>query len=214
VKRILKLGDVQEMLCDVKREAEFEEGLARMGCAFEPVFAGGLRQTWCESSSHPSSFWNVQSLTNVEGIVEPISKHYDHITRAFRADEVRKNMRYTPEMLVAIKAARREKVANKTRELMRERQGEILRRSILRQNKGPPAHILARMTPEQRQMDKVARSVSEVGCVAQVKRKLGFKLRNPDAWKAEDGGGKDTGKLAKEIMKENTRRMAIQEDVY
>ena len=50
-KRILKLGALQEMLCDVKREAEFEEGLARMGCAFEPVFAGALKQTWCKSSS-------------------------------------------------------------------------------------------------------------------------------------------------------------------
>jgi len=131
-------------------------------------------------------------LTTLKGTVEPISKHYDHITRALRADEVRKNMRYAPEMLAAIKAARPEKVANKTSELMRERQGEILRRTILQQNKGPPAHILARMTPEQRQMDKVAGGVSEVGYVAQVKRKLGFKLRNPDAWKAEDGGGEDT----------------------
>ena len=39
-RRILKLGGLQEMLCDVTREAEFEEGLANMGCAFEPVFAG------------------------------------------------------------------------------------------------------------------------------------------------------------------------------
>jgi len=169
------------MLCDVKREAEFEEGLARMGCAFDPVFARGLRQTWCKSSISSLLLLEQSVVDEVEETVEPINKHHDHITRALRADEVRKNMRYTPEMLAAIKAARRVKVANKTRELVRERRGEILCRTILWRNKGPPAHILARMTPAQRQMDKVSRSVSDVGYVARVKRKLGVKLRNPDA---------------------------------
>ena len=40
--------------------------------------------------------------------------------------------------------------------------------SSLGANKGPPAAVLRRMTPEQRKMDKVARSLSEVGWVFRV----------------------------------------------
>jgi hypothetical protein len=37
------------------------------------------------------------------------------------------------------------------------------------------------MSPERREMDKVSRSLSEVGYVALVKRRLGFKLKDPEA---------------------------------
>lgn len=141
--------------------------------------------------------------------MQPLQQARAGITEKLNCDVARKDMQYTPEMLEAIKAARREKVVNKTRELSRERRGEVLRRTILRQSKGPPAHVLAKMTPEQRKMDKVARSVSEVGYVAQVKRKLGFKLRDPEAWKMEIGSLKDKTRLnrmSKEFSDENARR--------
>ena len=37
------------------------------------------------------------------------------------------------------------------------------------------------MSPERREMDKILRSLSEVGYVALVKRLLGFKLKDPEA---------------------------------
>ena len=62
-----------------------------------------------------------------------------------------------------------------------ERRGEVLKSTLRRQRKGPPAHILAKMSPERREMDKFSRNLSEVGYVALVKRRLGFKLKDSEA---------------------------------
>lgn len=140
---------------------------------------------------------------------EPIVVAKAEIDNAFKRTDEIAQAPYPPEMLESIKQARREKIANKTRELARERRGEILQRTKLRQNKGPPPHVLAKMTPAQRKMDKIVRNVSEVGYVAQVKRKLGFKLRDPDAWKKENGSleNKETlDRITRDIINENMRR--------
>ncbi|RDB25846.1 hypothetical protein Hypma_006712 [Hypsizygus marmoreus] len=189
-KRILRLYELQENMQDLLLEAEFEQELAEhVGNDYKVpfVFRGSALEGW----------------------MNPINEAQDEINETFARNTARQNMKYTPEMLATIKAARKEKVANKTRELNQERRGEILRRTILRSNKGPPAHVLAKMTPEQRMMDKVARSVSEVGYVAQVKRKLGFKLRSPDAWKVENGSSENKewlDQMSRDIMEENERR--------
>jgi hypothetical protein len=118
-------------------------------------------------------------------------------------------MTYSPEMLATIKRARREKILNKTRERERERRGEVLGRTIRRRNKGPPAHVLALMTREERHMDKVVRDVSEVGYVGQVKRRLGFRLRDPEGWKVEIGKVEDKERLDAMmgmVVNENERR--------
>jgi len=65
------------------------------------------------------------------------------------------------------------------------------------------------MTAEERRIDKLARHVSEVGSVAMAKRKLGYKLKDPNAWKKEMGSPEDKERLdrmAKEIRLENERR--------
>ena len=82
-----------------------------------------------------------------------------------------------------MKEARREKIRNKTRERERERRGEVFKAVRERQAKGPPAHVLARMSPERRRLDKVVRSLSEVGYVAMVKKKLGFRLKDDETWR-------------------------------
>jgi hypothetical protein len=114
-----------------------------------------------------------------------------------------------------IKQARREKIANKTRELERERRGEVIARTIKRRNKGPPAHVLSRMSDEERRLDKIARSsVSEVGYVGLVKRRLGFKLRDPERWKAEGGWEADKQKvdeMMRGVERENERRRQVVE---
>lgn len=115
---------------------------------------------------------------------------------------------YHPEMVEAIFEARREKIRNKTREKERERRGEMTLSAIRRGRKGPPAHVLARMSPERRKMDKVARSLSEVGYVALVKRRLGRKLKDAEAG-LELGEKENRALLDKAtdmIRKENRRR--------
>ncbi|KAI0926818.1 hypothetical protein AcV5_007506 [Taiwanofungus camphoratus] len=139
----------------------------------------------------------------------PLQQRLDEIIQTYKCDVARLTRPYPPELLAAIKAARREKVANKTRERERERRGEVLRCTLRRRRRGPPAHVLATMTAKEKHMDKVARSVSEVGYVGQVKRALGFRLRRPDAWKVETGSLEDKprlDRLTEEIRAENARR--------
>jgi len=122
-------------------------------------------------------------------------------------------MKFPPELVEAVFEARREKIRNKTREKERERRGEVLRSTLKRQRRGPPAHILSMMTPEQRHMDKVARSLSEVGYVALVKRRLGFKLKDPEA--GLELGEKENRPLLDEALEliraENSKRAEEEE---
>lgn len=139
----------------------------------------------------------------------PLADVYTGLLETYKLDEARSRSQFPPEMLRAIKQARRDKIQNKTRELDRERRGEILRRTIRRRNKSPPAHLLTTMTAEERRLDKVVRSVSEVGYVGMVKRKLGWKLKDPEAWKKEDGSPEDKPRLDRmleELRAENEKR--------
>ena len=138
----------------------------------------------------------------------PIKQVLREMDETFIRDQERANRPFPPELLEDIIEARRTKIRNKTREKERERRGEILKSTLRRQRKGPPAHILAKMSPERRRMDKVARSLSEVGYVALVKRRLGMRLRDPDAG-LELGEEKNRPLLshaASMVNKENRRR--------
>ena len=44
-----------------------------------------------------------------------------------------------------------------------------------------------RMSEKERMVWWVSKSVSEVGYIGMLKRRLGIKLKDPDAWKREDG---------------------------
>lgn len=113
-------------------------------------------------------------------------------------------MPYPPELLELTARARREKCVNKARERQRELRGEVLSITLKRRRKGPPAHVLAKMTPEERRMDKIVRSgVSEVGYVGMTKRRMGWKLRDGGTGLArEDGLG--LGKEQKTRLKRLT----------
>ena len=131
------------------------------------------------------------------------------LSEGFELDRTRQISPYPAEMLAAIKEARREKIRNKTRERERWRRGEVTNRLRKLMNKGPPAHVLSRMTEEQRRMDRIARSPSEVGYVAQVKRQLGHKLRDDETWRVELGKPENRGtldRIEEEIEGENARR--------
>ena len=119
-------------------------------------------------------------------------------------------MPFPPELVEQIERARKDKTRNKQHEFRRELRGEVVNKTIQRRNKQPPGHIYEKMSPLRRHWDEVSRSsVSEVGYVGWVKRKLGFKLRDPDAWKVEVGKDVDQPRLnalEMEIRKENERR--------
>ncbi|KAI0754714.1 hypothetical protein C8Q80DRAFT_1093371 [Daedaleopsis nitida] len=141
----------------------------------------------------------------------PIKDVMDGISDSFDRERARLQQPYPPEMLEAIKEARREKVRNQTRERMRWRRGEVTNRLLKRMRQGPPAHVLALMTDKQRRMDRIARGAGEAGYVAQVKRRLGHKMRDPDAWKTEFGQPENRGVLERmeaDIDAENQRRRA------
>ena len=101
-----------------------------------------------------------------------------------------RNRAVTPlskEMQEIIIEARREKVRNKTREKERERRGEVLRSTIRRRRKGPPAHVLEHMSEADRKRDKILRGVSEVGYVGMVKSMSGRRMKKPNLWRELEG---------------------------
>lgn len=114
-----------------------------------------------------------------------------------------------------VQKARWYKWENKLRERQREERGEVLPITLRRARKRPPAHILSLMTDEQKRLDVISRSsVSEVGYVGYVKKKLGWKLRNPDAWKVENGlreNAEALDKMDASIREENERRRQASE---
>ncbi|KAI0631917.1 hypothetical protein C8Q77DRAFT_1218511 [Trametes polyzona] len=139
----------------------------------------------------------------------PINDDLKELGKSFEREKKRARTPYPPELLEQIKAARRAKVENKTRERERERRGEMTKRLLRQMRQTPPAHRLALMSPRERRLDAIARGASEVGYVGQVKRELGFKLRDPDAWEVELGRPENRemlDRMAQEIEEENARR--------
>ena len=111
---------------------------------------------------------------------------------AFHRGAARAKTPYPQSLLDQLKKARTERILNKTNERRRELRGEITPSLLKKLRKGPPAHILSRMTPTKRRLDRVARSPSEVGFVAIAKNKLGRRLKNPLASLAEESPEKKT----------------------
>jgi hypothetical protein len=108
--------------------------------------------------------------------------------------------------LAQLKAARREKVANKTREHERERRGEVLSATRRQSRLGFPAHVLARWDPEVRKANLIARrSVGVVGYVGQVKRALGYKIP-PEEDQVDELTREKLDRLEEELRRSNRSR--------
>ncbi|KAF9002935.1 hypothetical protein BDQ17DRAFT_510015 [Cyathus striatus] len=181
------LHAMHDLISHITEEAKFEYSLQKM---------------------HPEA--NIPAIFNGEPYqewIEPFRWKITQLMKYREREDQRVNTPLSPELLAQIKQARRNKIENKTREREREQRGEILKNTLKRMRKGPPAHVLALMSPEKKRMDRIARSVSEVGYVAQVKKKLGHKLRDPEAWKKEESLEKkeELDKLAEFIREENRR---------
>ena len=63
----------------------------------------------------------------------------------------------------------------------------MTRKWLKRRRSRPPSLMRYRMTEKEKMTWWVSKSVSEVGYIGMLKRKLGIKLKNPDAWKREHG---------------------------
>ncbi|EKM51750.1 uncharacterized protein PHACADRAFT_199254 [Phanerochaete carnosa HHB-10118-sp] len=187
-RRLMRYLAYNEQMRDIKREAQIETMLARSHKQMLPFFFAGAQDEW----------------------MKPIREHQALMELSYAREYQRANASFPPKMLKQVKNARRMKVENKTRERQRELAGQVINRTIRRARRGPPAHVLTFMTPRRRYYDRVARSsVTEVGYVGWVKKKLGFKLKNPDPFAVENGKEADQPKLdaeEEEIRKENLRR--------
>ncbi|KAF7345506.1 hypothetical protein MVEN_01569100 [Mycena venus] len=167
-RRLARDEQLSEFMNDLRREAAFEEGIVRSagGPFFERVYSGDAEQEW----------------------LYPLKAARADLGALLERDIARSQMPVPPALAETLRAARREKVANKTRERMREQRGEVLRCTIERARKGPPAHVLVRMTAAERRADQIIRGVGEVGYVGMVKRRMGVKLRDGGKGLARENG--------------------------
>ncbi|KAH9851702.1 hypothetical protein C2E23DRAFT_732488 [Lenzites betulinus] len=187
-RRIARRDEMQEMTALLEAERTFETQLSN---------ATGVRA------------FKRDFVEGFDGWRAPLAEDAKAMKASLERERARLRTPFPPELLEQIKSARRARIENKTRERERERRGEMTNRLLRQMRKSPPAHMLALMSPRRRRMDSIARSVSEVGYVAKVKRALGYKLRDPHAWEAELGPKEKMemmNRMAEEIEQENIRR--------
>jgi hypothetical protein len=147
---------------DLQIEDKFEDSLAAQG--------GGARFENCFSGQSSAAAWRA-----------PLDSHLVDIQAAYDRDAARAARPAPPELLSQLKAARREKVANKTRERERQMRGEVLSATRRQSRVGFPAHALARWDPEASKANLIARrSTGVAGYVGQVKRALGHRIPPED----------------------------------
>ena len=96
-------------------------------------------------------------------LVQPIQHHEKQINASFMLDTERASSKFSEELLGRIKAARRNRISNKTRERERERGGEVVMATLRRMRQGPPAHVLATMSEKEKRRDKIMREVGAGG---------------------------------------------------
>lgn len=143
---------------------------------------------------------------------QPIRAKLAVIHESFTRDMARLTAPYPRELLLAARRVRQRIVANATRVKQHEPRGLYYPSTLARMRRGPPAHVLAKMTPEQRRLDRIVRGPAEGGYTGAVKHRLGMKLRNPDLWKLE--GGRQENQTMLETMEnkiriENERRRGV-----
>ncbi|KAF9072741.1 hypothetical protein BDP27DRAFT_1290070 [Rhodocollybia butyracea] len=202
-RRFMRMEDLAQMKDMVRREQDMERELLEAGVPFEPMYFGSDKQdSW------------------LQPINEASRDIYESVKRS-----AERNLRPFPESLLnLVREARRNKIANKTKERERERRGEILNRTRKRWRKNLTPHLLSTLSKEKiREELIVQRSVAEVGYVGLLKKRKGWKLREPKEkvegkeWSVEDAEwiGKEDREAAKKVLlviqEENARRRANKE---
>jgi hypothetical protein len=184
-RRIERQRALLSQIEDLEVEDKFEDGLVEKGAAqFETCFGGNL------------AAWRA-----------PLESDLAEIQAAFNRDNARA-IRPTPsDLLLQLKAARREKIANKTRERERQMRGEVLSVTRRQSRQGFPAHTLALWDPETRRANLTARrSPGKVGYVGQVKRALGYRMPPEDDEELDEAARERLDRLDEEIRRCNESR--------
>jgi len=183
-RRIERQRALFSQMQDIQIEAKFEGNLAVNGDQFDLCFSGSHFPAWRA----------------------PLESSLEEIHAAFGRDTARASRPTPPSLLRQLKAARREKIANKTRERERQMRGEVLSATRHRSRLGFPAHVLALWSPKARKANLLARrSLSKVGYVGQVKRALGYKIPPEDA-QVDDATRERLDNLAEKIRRRNQSR--------
>ncbi|KAG6380117.1 hypothetical protein JVT61DRAFT_8204 [Boletus reticuloceps] len=183
--------ELMEWIKDLQMESAFEKQLRRSGARIDRVFSDDL------------GAW---PATNA---VQPLRDKLRIIQKANAKDYDRLYSDYSPKLLLSGVRARHQKTQYRARRHVRERAGEVFPSTLARIRQGPPAHVLAKMTPEERRSDKIVRSPSEAGYTASVKMKMRRKLKDGETWRMEDGREEEWVKferLEEEVREVNMRR--------
>ncbi|KAI9509477.1 hypothetical protein F5148DRAFT_1282977 [Russula earlei] len=169
---------------DLQVETKFETNLAANGERFKPYFSQLYLPEWRA----------------------PVESCLEELQAAFERDAARATRSTPPSLLRQLKAARCEKIANKTRERERQMRGEVLSVTRYRSRLGFPAHVLALWSPKVRKANLVARcSAGKVGYVGQVKRALGYRI-SPEDDGVDNAKRKRLDSLAESVQKSNQSR--------
>ncbi|KAL0580756.1 hypothetical protein V5O48_001221 [Marasmius crinis-equi] len=199
-KNIEKVHTMNQYKDMARLEREFEQGL--LGKEPEKMIWGGdAYRDWITPLAETTREIHAKGRARVERFLAP----------------------YPPELVAQTKQARRDKVENKTKERERERRGEVLPRTLRRQRKGLPAHLLTKLTKDQINKELIVqRSPAEVGYVGQLKQEKGWKLRTPkegvssgETWSVVDGtwtSAEKEEKFRKELQEIRRRRRNVRED--
>jgi hypothetical protein len=170
----------------VETEATFErmleENAARFGQTFERVFDSVSWREHVLLLSPPFERLNSFSTSG-----DNLGAELRKLQESFNREKARLHAPVTNELIEIVRAARREKHRNLTNEKIRERRGEMTRKWLKRRRSHPPPLLRYRMTEKEKMTWWVSKCVSEVGYIGKLKRQLGIKLKNPDAWKREHG---------------------------
>ena len=143
--------------------------------------------------------------------MQPLRDKLQIIQKANRNDYGRLYSDYPSSLLLQGVRARRQKIQYKTRQYARERAGEVFPTTLARMRQGPPAHVLAKMTPEDRRADKIVRGPGEAGYTAAVKMSMGRMLKDQELLRLEDGKEEweRLERMEDEVREENRRRRSV-----
>ena len=187
IKRVERQRALLSQLQDLRIEAQFEDKLTTTDGPLTRSFSGPHLAAWHS----------------------PLDARLAELQAAFERDAARAMRPTPPALLKQLKAARREKVANKTREREREARGEVLMATRRRSRLGFPAHVLARWSPEERKANLLARrSVGGAGYVGEVKRRLGYKIPPPEEDRVDEAVRVKLNVLTEELRRVNQSRRA------
>lgn len=140
-------------------------------------------------------------------VVKNADAHIGSVMASVRREEDMAKMKISPELWAIVKEARREKIANKTREKEREGRGELTNHAMKRMRQGLPAHLISTRGQSGVERDKWIKDPSEGGYAGRMKKASGMKLKR-DVEHLENHASPTALEVQEAILREQSRRTA------